>query len=212
MQELLDLFTKGYTTSLDWFAQIPSIYLYLLLMLYMALEGVTVVLPREVFLIIYGLLVVSGKLNILLTLFFSALGTTLGATTLYLLALRYEHFIEQKILGRFFTEQEVKRAEEIFRKKGIIAVFLAQLIPGIRTLVSIPAGTFNINIVKFMTLTFAGAFLWDLIWLSSIKIAGGNIERVKTLMHIYSQFVSAAIVIAVLFLVIMWIIKRYKTK
>ncbi len=198
MQTLLELITTGYTAGVDWFMQIPSVYLYLFLALYMAVEGVTVILPREALLLVYGLLIIKGKLSFWATLFFAELGTTFGALTLYVLALHFEQVIEEKILGRFFTKKDVAKAEKVFRQKGAIAVFVSQILPGLRTLISIPAGTFNMPIVRFAVLTYMGALLWDSVLLYAIKLAGGNIVIVKQWLSLYSEVVL--LVVAVLLL------------
>ena len=93
-----------------------------------------------------------------------ALGSTAGAILIY--------FVSEKVgrtaIVRFgkrvrISVQEIEKAESWFEKYGSIAVFTARMIPGIREIISIPAGIGQMNFAKFVGYTFAGSLLWCII-------------------------------------------------
>lgn len=93
-----------------------------------------------------------------------ALGSTVGAVLIYFISAK----IGRTAIMRFgkrvrITEQEIEKAERWFEKYGSIAVFTARMIPGIREIISIPAGISHMNLAKFVGYTFAGSLLWCVI-------------------------------------------------
>jgi len=90
-----------------------------------------------------------------------ALGSTVGAILIYFVSAK----VGRTAIVRFgkrvrISEQEIKRADIWFEKYGSVAVFTARMIPGIREIISIPAGISRMNFVKFVGYTFAGSLLW----------------------------------------------------
>jgi membrane protein DedA with SNARE-associated domain len=93
-----------------------------------------------------------------------ALGSTAGAVVIYFISAK----VGRAAIARFgkrvrISEQEIEKAERWFEKYGSIAVFTARMIPGIREIISIPAGIGQMNIVKFVGYTFAGSLVWCII-------------------------------------------------
>lgn len=93
-----------------------------------------------------------------------AVGSTVGAMIIY--------FIAQKIglpaitrIGRRYhiiSESDIKKTEAWFVKHGELAVFLGRMAPGIRELISIPAGIAEMNIIRFILFTFIGSCVWSI--------------------------------------------------
>jgi membrane protein DedA with SNARE-associated domain len=93
-----------------------------------------------------------------------ALGSTVGAILIFLVSARVGrtailHFGKRVRI----SEQEIEKAERWFERYGSVAVFTARMIPGIREIISIPAGISRMNIAKFVGYTFAGSLLWCII-------------------------------------------------
>jgi membrane protein DedA with SNARE-associated domain len=93
-----------------------------------------------------------------------ALGSTAGAILIYFISAKVGrtaivHFGKRVRI----SEQEIEKAESWFEKYGSIAVFTARMIPGIREIISIPAGIGQMNFAKFIGYTFAGSLLWCII-------------------------------------------------
>src|ERR671922_1770283 len=93
-----------------------------------------------------------------------ALGSTAGAILIYFVSLK----VGRTVIVRFgkrigVSEREIEKAEKWFEKYGSIAVFAARMIPGVREIISIPAGIAQMNFAKFVGYTFAGSLLWCII-------------------------------------------------
>jgi membrane protein DedA with SNARE-associated domain len=93
-----------------------------------------------------------------------ALGSTAGAVLIYFISGK----VGRAAIARFgkrvrISEHEIEKAENWFEKYGSIAVFTGRMMPGIREIISIPAGIAQMNFVKFVGYTFAGSVLWCVI-------------------------------------------------
>ena len=90
-----------------------------------------------------------------------ALGSTAGAVVIYFVSAKVGRIAIVRFGKRVrIREQEIEKAERWFEKYGSIAVFTARMIPGIREIISIPAGIAQMNLAKFVGYTFAGSLLW----------------------------------------------------
>jgi membrane protein DedA with SNARE-associated domain len=93
-----------------------------------------------------------------------ALGSTAGAVFIYLVSAKVGRTAIVRLGRRVrIGEQEIEKAEKWFEKYGSIAVFTARVMPGIREIISIPAGIGQMNFAKFVGYTFAGSLLWCII-------------------------------------------------
>lgn len=92
-----------------------------------------------------------------------ALGSTVGAFGIYFVALKVGRRAILK-LKRYtlFDESKLLRAEQWFEKHGSIAIFAGRLAPGVRELISVPAGLGKMNLVKFGIFTFLGSLVWSI--------------------------------------------------
>jgi membrane protein DedA with SNARE-associated domain len=93
-----------------------------------------------------------------------ALGSTVGAVLIYFISAKVGRTAIMRFGKRVrISEQEIEKAERWFEKYGSIAVFTARMIPGIREIISIPAGISRMSLAKFVGYTFAGSLLWCVI-------------------------------------------------
>jgi membrane protein DedA with SNARE-associated domain len=90
-----------------------------------------------------------------------ALGSTVGSIAIYLIALRLGKTVFLR-LGKYMRigESELHKSEKWFENHGAIAVFAGRMGPGIREIISIPAGISKMNLPKFILFTFAGSLIW----------------------------------------------------
>lgn len=98
-----------------------------------------------------------------------AFGSTAGAIPIYFISMK----IGRAAIVRFgkrvrISEHEIEKAEKWFVKYGALAVFTARMVPGIREIISIPAGIGRMKLAKFVAYTFAGS----LVWCISLTLAG----------------------------------------
>ena len=124
------------------------------------------IIPSELIFPLAGYVVQSQNLGIgqaIMFGFIGSLGSTLGAIIIYFLSLNVGRAIILKI-GKYILVNETKlqKSEIWFQKYGKVAVLLGRLAPGIRELISVPAGLSKMNLIPFILFTFIGSFLWSL--------------------------------------------------
>ena len=128
------------------------------------LEMIFPPIPSEVIFPLVGFIAQNRGLGIENTIGMAtvgALGSTAGAVVIYVLSAKVGRIAIVRFGKRVrIREQEIEKAERWFEKYGSIAVFTARMIPGIREIISIPAGIGQMNLAKFVGYTFAGSLLW----------------------------------------------------
>ena len=149
--------------------------------LLMTIESSFIPFPSEIVLIPAGYLASKGDMNFGLIMASGLGGSMLGAFINYYLAL----FLGRKILTRygkyfFIKESALEKMDNYFSKHGAISTFIGRLIPGIRQLISIPAGLSHMNLAVFSTYTALGAGIWALILVSLGYFIGENQELIDT--------------------------------
>jgi membrane protein DedA with SNARE-associated domain len=90
-----------------------------------------------------------------------ALGSTVGSIAIYYVALKLGKRVFLR-LGKYMKigESKLDKSEKWFENHGAIAVFAGRMAPGIREIISIPAGISKMNIAKFILFTFTGSLIW----------------------------------------------------
>jgi membrane protein DedA with SNARE-associated domain len=90
-----------------------------------------------------------------------ALGSTVGSIAIYYVALKLGKRVFLR-LGKYIRigESELNKSEKWFKNHGTIAVFAGRMAPGIREIISIPAGISKMNLSKFIIFTFSGSLIW----------------------------------------------------
>ncbi len=135
----------------------------------MMLESTVVPVPSELVVSPAAYHAASGSLNIWLVILFSTLGADLGATINYVVA----YFVGRPLVYRFansrlghlclLNQAKVEKSEKYFYDHGMVATITGRLIPGIRHLISIPAGLSKMHFGWFLLYTTLGAGVWNCI-------------------------------------------------
>lgn len=127
----------------------------------MTIESAAVPLPSEAIMGLAGFFVSLGKLNLFLAALAGAVGNITGSTIMYLLGYYGGKPLVLKY-GKYFgvSEGEFKQGQVWLDRYGDGAVFISQLLPVVRTYVSLPPGVLKMNYPKFIFYTFTGAFIW----------------------------------------------------
>ena len=171
----------------------------------MAIESSFIPFPSEIVLIPAGYLASQEKMNLGMIFVSAILGSMVGAFINYYLA----YFVGRKFLekfGKYFfiSNDALTKMDTFFEKHGAISTFTGRLIPGIRQLISIPAGLAHMDILKFSLFTALGAGLWSLILILLGYFIGENQELIN-------QYLKQ-ITLIIFILVIMFLILYYKIK
>ncbi|MBF0179442.1 MAG: DedA family protein [Magnetococcales bacterium] len=177
---------------LEWMGQLDYFAIFVL----MAMESSIFPVPSELVMIPAGYLISIGKLGWTGSVVASSLGSIVGSLGSYYLALWLGTPIILRF-GRYFliTEKHLQQTETFFARHGEISIFTGRFIPGVRHLISMPAGLGRMRIPPFLLYTFAGATLWNIILLVFGFLIGENQEWVKRNTH---WVVLAAVLFAVL--------------
>jgi len=163
---------------------------YLGIFMLMTVESSFIPFPSEIILIPAGYLASEGKMSLILIMASGLGGSMLGAFINYYLAL----LLGRKILvkfGKYFfiKESALDKMDNYFNKHGAISTFTGRLIPGIRQLISIPAGLSKMHLGTFSFYTALGAGLWALI----LVLLGYYIGENQELIDIYLKQIIYAI-------------------
>ena len=160
----------------------------------------------------------SYPVNVLLVVLFGTLGAIIGAIINYLLAMWLGRpiiyaFADSK-LGHLLllSAEKVKKAEDYFNEHGKVSTFVGRLIPGIRQLISIPAGLCKMHFGWFLFYTLLGAGVWNVVLALLGYIAHGQMDLIHTYSHELSIAIMALLGILVVYFVAKAIIKRYKQR
>jgi membrane protein DedA with SNARE-associated domain len=142
---------------------------YFTVALLMAIESTFLPLPSEIVIPFASWKAAQGELNVFLVVLFGTIGALTGSLINYTLAYYLGRPIVYKFaesgIGRFFllSKEKVEHAENYFLKNGKTSTFIGRLVPGVRHLISIPAGLAKMNLKNFMLYTFIGAGIWNII-------------------------------------------------
>ncbi len=171
---------------------------YMGIFLLMMIESSFIPFPSEVVLIPAGYLAQQGEMN-LIAIFLAALfGSLAGAFINYFGAL----IIGRQLLMRFgkyifISNSSMEKMEDFFQKHGPISTFTGRLIPGIRQLISIPAGLSKMPLLPFSLYTALGAGIWSMVLIMLGYILGKNQELITTYLHQITLAVLGTLVILV---------------
>ena len=150
------------------------------LALLMLAETVFPPIPSEAVLPLAGYLVERGDLNFVGVLATSTAGSVVGAMILYEAARRGGRPFAERFLrfGRLEPEQ-LDRAEQWFARRGPLVVLLGRCVPGVRSLVSLPAGVLKMPRWEYLLFTLIGSAVWNTILVSAGYLLGSQWERVS---------------------------------
>jgi len=157
---------------------------YLGIFIMMFLESTFFPFPSEVAMIPAGILAAKGDMNLVVAIIIGTLGSLSGALFNYFLARKYGRAGVLKF-GKyfFFNEEKLEKMEKFFVKHGSFSTFVARLIPGVRQLVSLPAGLSRMHLGKFALHTTLGAGLWVSVLTLLGYFLGGNEALIKEYLH-----------------------------
>ncbi len=156
----------------------------------------------------------SYPLNVLLIVVFGTLGALLGAIINYFLALWLGRPIIYKFadsrLGRLclLSSEKIKKAEDYFNDHGKVSTFVGRLIPGIRQLISIPAGLAKMNFWAFIGYTTLGAGIWNVILALLGYVAHGQADLIDRYSHELSIVILALLGVVVLWFIVKKLLKK----
>lgn len=160
------MFSEIFSNITDWYMSHIN---YGTITLLMAVESSFLPLPSEIVIPPAAWKAAQGELNFGLVIFFSTVGAIIGSLFNYFLALIIGRSLVHKFADTrvarllMIYPESIEKAEKFFIKHGRVGTFIGRLVPGIRHLISIPAGLARMNLKDFIFYTLIGAGIWHTI-------------------------------------------------
>ena len=186
----------------------------------MLLESTVIPVPSELVVAPAAYHAAGGNLDMWLVILFSTLGADVGATINYLAG----WYLGRPIIYKFanskwghlclLNQEKVEKSERYFEKHGMVATITGRLLPGIRHLISIPAGLSRMNYWKFLLYTTIGAGAWH----SILAILGHYMhafvpeEQLNEKILEYGEYIKFGLIIIVIIVCIYFLLKWYIKK
>ena len=184
-----------------WILEIMSSYGYLGLALLIMAENLFPPIPSEIILTFGGFMTTYTRMHILGTVLSATVGSVGGALILYqagrfLSPDRLDTLLSGR-LGRILhlKKADIQKAADWFDSRGNYTVFFCRFIPIVRSLISIPAGMADMALGRFLWMTVAGSFLWNLVLICAGAAAGSSWQKAVEYFGSYTQ--AAKIVLGV---------------
>jgi membrane protein DedA with SNARE-associated domain len=194
------------------------------ILLLMLLESTVIPVPSELVVAPAAYHAASGELNVVLVVLFATIGADLGASINYYVAL----YVGRPVIYKFanskwgklclLNQQKVEKSERYFDNHGVAATLTGRLIPGIRHLISIPAGLARMNYWKFLLYTTIGAGLWHAIlaamgWYLSTFVPENELEAtIEQYNHYIVATIVGIVVLTIGYFLVKSVIKHKKNK
>ena len=168
------------------------------------LEVLVPPIPSEVILPFAGYLSQSGQLNLGWLFFWSTLASWLGALLLYGLgsAIGMQRAIRLLAATRLVSRTDLERGADWFARSGAWTVLVGRMVPGVRSLISLPAGAARMNLLTFSIYTILGSGLWNALLLGVGAALGTQHEQLEQYLGYLDYVVYGAIAIALVVLVV----------
>lgn len=168
------------------------------------LEVLVPPIPSEVILPFAGYLSQSSSLNLGWLIFWSTLASWLGALLLYWLgaAIGMDRAVRMLAATKLVSRSDLERGSEWFVRSGGWTVLVGRMVPGVRSLISIPAGASRMNLVTFSAYTIIGSGLWNALLLGVGAALGTQHEQLEQYLGYLDYAVYSAIAIALVVLIV----------
>ena len=188
---------------------------YLTICLAMFLENIIPPIPSEIIMPLGGFFVYQQKLNFYILVLWGVLGTIAGSIPWYYLGKlvnekRLSNFLDKR--GKFIgiTSNDLIKSKRWFDKYGVSLVFWGRLVPGIRTLISVPAGMELMPLRKFLIWTSLGSLIWVALLTYAGFVFGENYQIIETYLDQIKYILKPILILILVYFLIKFIIRVYK--
>ena len=198
---------------MNWISSLLGNLNYGTILLLMLLESTVIPVPSELVVAPAAYHAASGHLNVFLVVLFATIGADIGASINYFVAL----YVGRPVIYKFansrwgkmclLNQEKVEKSERYFDDHGIAATLTGRLIPGIRHLISLPAGLARRHYWKFLLYTTIGAGAWHGIlaamgWYLHAIVPEDQLEQtIKEYNHYIVGIILALVALAIAYFV-----------
>lgn len=204
----------------DWIMQMHEGMVYLYSWFLMLLESTVIPVPSEFVVTPAAYRAASGDVNVLLIILLATIGADMGASINYAAG----YYLGRPIIYKFansklghlclLNQEKVEKSEKYFDNHGKVATITGRLVPGIRHLISIPAGLARMNYWKFLLYTTIGAGVWNCIlaglgWYLYTLVPA---DQLKEQIEVYGEYIKIAIIALVALAIVYFVAKHFLNK
>ncbi len=184
---------KLITIIAAWIMSVISTMGYGGIVLLMAIESACIPLPSEIIMPFAGFLVFKGEMNLWLVALAGAIGCVAGSIPAYYVGMFGGRPLAEKY-GKYIllSKRDLDYADHLFEKHGEIIIFVARMLPAIRTFIAFPAGVVRMNMPKFIFYTFVGSFIWCVLLAYAGMKFGENWVSLKVYFHEFHYLIALA--------------------
>ncbi len=161
-----------------------------------AVENFFPPIPSEIILPLAGFTASQGGFSLFSALFWTTLGSVVGAGVLYWLGVKLGRDRLYAIVDRMplVDTDDLAKAEDWFARHGRSAVFFGRMIPMVRSGISVPAGVARMPFWQFLLYTTAGSLLWNAIFVLAGYYLGENWHYVENYASVFQYLVIGLVV------------------
>ena len=194
-----------------------SIIAYLTICLAMFLENIIPPIPSEIIMPLGGFFVYQQKLNFYILVFWGLFGTILGSLPWYYLGRlvnekKLSNFLDTKGKYLGISSNDLTKSRIWFDKYGVSLVFWGRLVPGIRTLISVPAGIELMPLRKFLIWTTLGSLIWVALLTYAGYLFGENYPIIEAYLDQIKLVLKPILILIFLYFLVKLLIRFYKKK
>lgn len=199
----------------NWIAEVMESFGYFGIFLLIAAENLFPPIPSEVILTLGGFMTTVSELNLIGVIVASTAGSVAGAVCLYGVGRMLSTERLETIVSRYgkilrLKPEDIRKSRKWFNKYGAWAVFLGRLVPLIRSLISVPAGSSAMSFFPFLLLTTLGSIIWNTALVCIGAAVGWSWETIVSYMDIYSTIVYALLALGVGVFGVLFVRKRMR--
>lgn len=183
----------------NWIINIISLLGYPGIIITMAIESALIPLPSEIIMPFSGFLASTGRFDLGLVALSGAIGNVLGSLVAYAIGFYGHEKLVRRFIRKFgkwilISEKELDETEKLLHRFKDLVVLVSRVIPGIRTVISLPCGFAKLPLDRFIVLTFLGSLAWSyfLAWIGFIL--GQNWRTIGPYFHQLDAVIIVVIV------------------
>lgn len=197
----------------EWILQIMTSLNYVGIGLLMFLENLFPPIPSELIMPLAGFTISQEKMEFFPAILAGVLGTMLGALPWYYVGKLVGEENIKRLADKYgkwisISRKDIEKADQWFDRHGEKAVFFGRLVPGVRTLISLPAGISNMKLIPFLIYSTLGTT----IWISFLTFAGYKLGENYELVDEYLAPVSKVVFIILVVAFVFWLVQKRRKK
>ena len=198
---------------LNWIFHLVTSLNYWGVAILMAVENVVLPIPSELIMPLAGFETASGRLSLLGVIAAGTIGSVLGALPLYYAGYalgedRLKKWVERYGKWTLLRGRDIERATDRFSGKSFLEVAIGQLVPGVRGVISIPAGVARMNVGLFLLANFLGTVVWCTVLAVAGRLLGANFTKIHKFLGPTGWVLLGLLILALAF----WVIRRKRKR